>query len=81
MQTIINILIIILVLVVSNRVTKVKKATDTDREMLIVLLKEKVKRDSNLLRDRIEEFKKELFNRNEPIKTNGKKTRTNSKAK
>lgn len=78
MQTIINILIIILVLVVSNRVTRVKKATDEDRGMLIKLLKDKMRRDSIDIKKRLET----LLNReNESTKNNGKKTRTNSKAK
>ena len=43
MEIIVYVLIIVLVLVVSRRVTKLKKATDEDREMLMLLLKDSLK--------------------------------------
>jgi hypothetical protein len=79
MEIVIYALIIVLVLVVSNRVTKLKKATDEDREMLVVLLKEKVRRDQREMIRKVELLKEELENRNK--QNNVKKTRTNSKTK
>jgi hypothetical protein len=79
MEIVIYALIIVLVLVVSNKVDRLKKATDIDRDMLIILLKEKVRRDAERISKKVELLKEELENRNK--QNNVKKTRTNSKTK
>jgi hypothetical protein len=73
MEIIIDILIVVLVLVVSHRVTKLKKATDEDREMLMLLLKDGLKIKMVEMKKRLED----LMNH----KDNVKRTRTNRKTK
>jgi hypothetical protein len=81
MEIIVDVLIIVLVLVVSRRVTKLKKATDEDREMLCGLLEDKLKVK---MVEAVENFKKgleNLFNPKDEPKNNVKKTNTNRKTK
>ncbi len=73
MEIIVYVLIIVLVLVVSRRVTKLKKATDEDREMLMLLLKDSLKVKMVEMKKGLED----LMNH----KTDVKKTRTNRKTK
>lgn len=59
-------LVLIAVLVVNSRVSKVVRATDEDRSMLCLLLKDSLK-------SKVEEMSKMLEKRNETkIKNNGK---------
>jgi hypothetical protein len=73
MEIIVDVLIIVLVLVVSNSVTKLKKATDEDREMLMLLLKDSLKVKMVEMKKGLED----LMNH----KTDVKKTTTNRKTK
>lgn len=73
MGIIIDVLIIILVLAVSRRVSNLKKAIDKDRLMFLLLLKDNLK-------IKIVEMKKDLENLMN-IKTDVKKKNTNSKTK
>jgi len=82
MEIIIDVLIIVLVLVVSHKVDKLKKATDLDRDMIVILAKDKMKAEMGDLVENMKRGLENLFNpKDEPKKTNVKKTRTNRKTK
>jgi hypothetical protein len=68
MEIIIYALIIVLVLVEGNRITKLTKATDEDRKMLILLLKDKLARDAKIIGEKVDQLKQELNKRNDTNK-------------
>jgi len=62
MEIIVYVLIIVLVLVVSRRVTKLKKATDEDRHILLILAKDKVKKEMGGMVENFHKGLENLFN-------------------
>jgi hypothetical protein len=68
MEIIIYALIIVLVLVEGNRITKLTKATDEDRKMLVLLIKDKLARDAKIINEKVDQFKQELIKRNDTNK-------------
>jgi hypothetical protein len=81
MEIIIDVLIIVLVLVVSNRVTKLKRETDADRKILLILAKESLKGEIGSLVENMKRGLENLFNPKDETKNNVKKTTTNRKTK